>query len=153
MKRLLVLMLVCSVAYSNMRAQVIMKPSEPNTVCAEAWEKYHKGDVLWKTGWGLFGVGGAMGIAGGVTGFITGFYGSAYPPEMRDPKASIAPLTGYAIMGIGCGLFVASIPCIVVGQVQRKKALEEYNGKCSDQTPLTFSIQSSANGLGLAMQF
>ena len=148
MKRLLVLMLMCCVAYSNMRAQVIMQPSEPNAACAEAWEKYHKGDRLWKTGWGLFAAGGAMAIAGGITFGVTSSH--------QDPNrlvVNVSPLIGYTVFGAGACLFVASIPCIAVGQVQRKKALNEYNAKCSGQTPLTFSIQSSSNGLGLAMQF
>lgn len=147
------LMLLVGMTLNIAHAQVVMQPSKPNEVCQEAWEKYHKGDVLWKTGWGLFGAGGAMAIAGGVTGFISGFGASAQPPEERDPKVYIAPRTGYAIMGIGCGLFVASIPCIIVGQVQRKKAVKAYNEQCADQPPLTFSIQSSSQGLGLAMQF
>ncbi|MCR5049623.1 MAG: hypothetical protein K6A36_00905 [Paludibacteraceae bacterium] len=247
MKRLLVFMLVCSVAYSNMQAQVIMKPSEPNAVCAEAWEKYHKGDVLWKTGWGLF-VGGAVTAAvGWGTFFPCSFTPDPYAsPEVKaQHKAAVVStltiasigsaafvssvpclivgqvrrkqaikvynnencamgvtcdqikidykkandtwkagwglfgaggglaivgglmaagpvfssstidteLAGWGFVGFGLGSVIASVPCICIGHAQRQAARNLYNGKCSDQTPLTFSIQSSANGLGLAMQF
>ena len=56
-------------------------------------------------------------------------------------------------MGVGLGSLITSIPCICVGQVERKKATSLYNQHCAAEPPLTFSIQSSANGLGLAMQF
>lgn len=148
-KSIIVLMLFACVSL-NMHAQVIMKPSEPNEVCAQAWEKYHKGDVLWKTGWGLFGAGGAIAIAGGITFGVTGY--ARVDPEGRH-VFNPTPLIGYSVFAVGAGMFVASIPCVIVGQVQRKSASKEYNENCTDQTPLTFSIQSSANGLGLAMQF
>lgn len=55
---------------------------------------------------------------------------------------------------IGSGVVVASISCIAVGARDRKYASKIYDTKhCSPETPLTFSIQSSSNGLGLAMQF
>ena len=76
---------------------------------------------------------------------------NAYDSVENNYEITYSPKTGWALMGIGCGVFVASIPCIIVGQVQRKKALKIYNEQCADQTPLTFSIQSSSNGLGLAM--
>ena len=152
-KIIVVLMVLAGMALHSVYAQEVLQPSKPNEVCAEAWEKYKKGDTLWKTGWGLFGAGAGLAVAGGVTGWLTGFGTSARPPEERDPSAYIAPKTGWALMGIGCGVFVASIPCIIVGQVRRKKALKIYNEQCEDQTPLSFSIQSSSNGLGLAMSF
>ncbi len=247
MKRFLVFVLLAGMALNMVHAQVVLPPTDPNEACAEAWNKYHKGDVLWKTGWGLF-VPGVVGTALCSTlGFITSFTG--YPPQ-EEPNP--APVICFSFMGLSAGAFIASIPCLIVGQVQRKKALKEYNEwncapelscpeivvnykkgdilwktgwglfgagcgliltgtvlscyyggypsrnsiddyvianagdgilgvgcgaviasfpciafghvqrkaasnlyntKCASETPLTFSIQSSANGLGLAMQF
>lgn len=57
-------------------------------------------------------------------------------------------------MIVGGGITLASIPCLAVGQVRRKAAMNMYNEKCgSDQPILSFSLQTSSNGLGIAMQF
>ena len=247
MKKSIIVLTLFACVSLNMHAQVVMKSSEPNEVCAQAWEKYHKGDVLWKTGWGLFGAGGAIAIAGGITFGVTSY--ARVDPEGRH-VFNPTPLIGYSVFAVGAGMFVSSVPCLIVGQVQRKQALRLckterddwtcqdlrkefqnatklwktgwgllgagaglaviggavigyynnvppmgnyqevdiidggyvimctglvtmgasvpctcvghvrrqahkniFNNKCADQAPLTFSIQSSANGLGLAMQF
>ena len=243
MKKSIIVLTLFACVSLNMHAQVIMKPSEPNEVCAQAWEKYHKGDVLWKTGWGLF-VGGAVTsavgwgttclfsatpgpqptpkrIAVGRTTLAIASIGSialvssvpclivgqvqrkkaikAYNNEncalgvsceqikidykkandtwkagwglfgagsglavvggfmaasqMLGPSNTATELTGWGFIGAGLGSVIASVPCICVGHVQRQAARNLYKSNCADQTPLTFSIQSSANGLGLAMQF
>lgn len=147
------LMLLVGMTLNIAHAQVVMQPSEPNEVCQQAWEKYHKGDVLWRTGWGLF-VGGAVATAAGWGGFMTCSFGpgpnATAEQKSRQTAAIASTLT---IASVGSAAFVASIPCLIVGQVQRKKAVKAYNEQCADQPPLTFSIQSSSQGLGLAMQF
>ena len=245
MKRFLVFVLLAGMALNMVQAQVVLPPTDPNEACAEAWNKYHKGDVLWKTGWGLFVPGVAMIGLGTGLGIAGGFGASARPPEERTWRDYATARAGWALCGIGSGMFVASIPCLIVGQVRRKNGQELYeqescqdlltceqirnyqkkgnalwkigwglfgsgvgmvaigiplthprreiphgseagfalvgigsgigvasipclivgqvwrkNGeelynahKCVPETPLTFSIQSSANGLGLAMQF
>lgn len=247
MKKLCVLLVLFGITLNATQAQNILKPAEPNEVCMEAWQNYHKADVLWKTGWGLFGAGAGMTLAGCIgwtcvprgesyaftrPGFIimcigggaflssipclaigqvrrksamviyneyncspetcadikinykkadtlwkTGWglfgaglglsvggsvlwltnanFGGALPPsEYKGTKRAAACDTGFAIMIIGCGMEIASIPCLAVGQVRRKAASKLYNEKCgSDQPVLSFSLQTSSNGLGLAMQF
>lgn len=116
----------------------------PELSCEEIKINYSKGKVLWKTGWGLFGAGAAIAITGGGLGLYYGRFHSNF--KLAD--------TGYAMIGIGSGIFVASIPCLAIGQVHRRDASTMYNlKKCSPQTPLTFTLQSSAEGLGIAMQF
>ena len=151
--RFFILMLLAGMALNIAHAQVVMQPAEPNEVCQQAWEKYHKGDVLWKTGWGLF-VGGAVATAAGWGSFIPCSFGPGPDaPAEQKSKQTAAIAATLTIASVGSAAFVASIPCLIVGQVQRKKALKAYNEHCADQPPLTFSIQSSSNGLGLAMQF
>ena len=243
MKKSIIVLTLFACICGNLHAQVIMKPSEPNEVCAQAWNKYHKGDVLWKTGWGLF-VGGAVTTAIGWGCFLPCSFstGPTQSPEKRaaiistltvasigsaafvssipclivgqvqrkqaikaynnencalgvsceqikidykkandtwkagwglfgagsglaiiggfmaaspmlGPSTTTTELTGWGFVGAGLGSVIASVPCICVGHVQRQAARNLYKSNCADQTPLTFSIQSSANGLGLAMQF
>ena len=247
MKKLCILLVLFSITLNAIQAQKILKPTEPNEACIEAWQNYHKADVLWKTGWGLFGAGAGMTLAGCIgwtcwprgesyaftrPGFIimcigggaflssipclaigqvrrkaamttyfdnncspetcadikinykkadtlwkTGWglfgaglglsvggsvlwltnanFGGALPPsEYNGTKRAAACDAGFAIMIIGCGMEIASIPWLAVGQVRRKAAAKLYNEKCgSDQPILSFSLQTSSNGLGLAMHF
>ena len=249
--RFLALIIFSGITLHIAQAQVVMQPANPNEACAEAWAKYHKGDVLWNTGWGLFG--GGM-IAGALGWTLFPIFSTALPPDApqeqknRKTAAIASTLTvatlgsaaflasipclavgqvrrktaiknyeewncesylsceqinsyyhnadvmwktgwglfgagmgmftfgmlcivpnvfppapgpdpyaleksGFAILGVGCGAVIASVPCICVGHVRRKASQGLYNDKCADQAPLTFSIQSSSNGIGLAMQF
>ena len=246
MKNKLCLLLLACLTFSTMRAQQILQPTNPNEACAQAWQNYHKADVLWKTGWGLFGAGAGLALAGSIMYPLVAFAGSASPTPDSAAKALnisaisilsvgggmlfasipclaigqarrkdamkayndqhcyspptceqikfnyhkadvlwktgwglfgagaglaisggilIFPggalgswsndvmLSGWAFLGVGCGMVAASIPCLAVGQVRRKAARTTFNEQCGEQPPLTFSLQTSANGLGLAMQF
>ena len=57
-KSILMLALLCSTF--DVCAQTAVEASNPNDVCAETWAKYQQANTLWKTGWGLFGVGLAL---------------------------------------------------------------------------------------------
>lgn len=245
MKKLCILLVLFGITLNATQAQNILKPAEPNEVCMEAWQNYHKADVLWKTGWGLFGAGAGLTLAGCIgwtcwprgesyaytrPGFIImcigggtllssipclvigqvrrksamviyneyncspetceqinlnykkantlwktgwGLFGAGmglvlgggifamcnmYTPEPEplmenNPRVSAFNI-GFYTMIVGGGITLASIPCLAVGQVRRKAASKLYNEKCgSDQPVLSFSLQTSSNGLGLAMQF
>ena len=119
--------------------------------CEEIKINYKKATTLWKTGWGLFGVGAGLTIGGFLAWRFTGQGG--VPPEEQNPKATAKHTAGFTVMIIGAGATVASIPCLSVGQTRRKAAESAYRRKCSSEPPLTFSLQSSANGLGIAMNF
>ena len=66
MRRIIAIIIVACVTMSTIQAKNIIRPENPNTACAQAWQNYQKADALWKTGWGLFGAGLGLGIAGGV---------------------------------------------------------------------------------------
>lgn len=119
--------------------------------CAEIKLDYKKADNLWKTGWGLFGAGQALAIGGGLLYAFTMNWG--LPPESVPAWQSAACTSGFTVMIIGGGMTVASIPCLSVGQVRRKAAQSAYNKKGTSDSPLTFTLQSSANGIGIAMNF
>ena len=151
MKKLCVLLILFGITLNAIQAQQILKPSEPNDVCMEAWQNYRKADVLWKTGWGLFGGGLGLAVGGAILASLT--IQDYLPPSERDQR--IANQAGFYTMIAGCGITVASIPCLAVGQVRRKAAMNMYNesGCLSEQPLVQFSIQTSSNGLGLAMRF
>ncbi len=121
----------------------------PEISCEQIRLQYDKNDKLWKAGWGLFGIGGGLTILGGA---LAGYY-SNHPTLVNGVESYAVSDAGAVLMGVGLGSLITSIPCICVGQVERKKASNLYHQHCAAEPPLTFSIQSSANGLGLAMQF
>jgi hypothetical protein len=130
--------------------------------CTQAYEQYMKGQKLRKSGWGLFasgltfmGVGSVLyGVGYGLGGPKTTY--SKYGSSSRFEDESLflgMGIPGAILLGAGSGLFVASIPCIVVGTVKRNNSYELYNQTCARQTALEFGIQTSQNGVGLAMKF
>ena len=153
MKKLCILLVLFGITLSATQAQNILKPAEPNEVCMEAWQNYHKADVLWKTGWGLFGSGMGLVLGGGIFAMCNMYTPEPEPLIENNPRVSASNI-GFYTMIVGGGITLASIPCLAVGQVRRKAASKLYNEKCgSDQPVLSFSLQTSSNGLGLAMQF
>lgn len=148
MKNKLCLLLLACVTFSTIQAQQILKPTNPSETCAQAWQDYRKADILWKTGWGLFGAGLVVGTIGGCCIYF-GSWGN-----YDGQHGGISPLSasGCALLSVGGGMLIASIPCLAVGQ-RRKASQSMYQERCGDQLSLTFSLQTSANGLGLAMQF
>ena len=125
MKKLCILLVLFGITLSATQAQNILKPAEPNEVCMEAWQNYHKADVLWKTGWGLFGAGAGMTLAGCIS-WTTTKYSSGFSTWQHP---------GFSIMCVGLASFVSSIPCLAVGQVRRKAAMTTYfDNNCSPET-------------------
>jgi len=122
--------------------------------CAAAYEAYEKANNLRQTGFKLLGSG--IGIsAGGVTvlalgGILSGVLGSNVP---MIPCGII----GGVFTGVGGGLLIGSIPCLVIGSVKKNNSYEVYNENCSLSVPSTakleFNLQSSQDGLGIAMRF
>ena len=117
--------------------------------CQVAWESYQKGNLLWKQGWALFGVGMGLMIPGSVL-FPLGFDGRYNYPELWIP--------GIIFLTSGSVLTTASIPCIIVGGIKKYNSHNVYNESCASRqqafsTPITFGITSGANGIGVAMNF
>ena len=60
------------------------------------------------------------------------------------------------VLYVGGGLLLAgSIPCIIVGGVKKKRSMNVYNDSCvqKEQQVLQLSLQTTQNGIGLALNF
>ena len=64
MKSRIVFCLLALMVFHALQAQIVVQPTDPNENCQQAWQDYKKADKLWKTGWGLFGAGAGMTVAG-----------------------------------------------------------------------------------------
>lgn len=120
----LLIVLLLSISFQSINAQTILKPTEPTEVCMEAWNNYRKANVLWYTGWGLLSVGIPATAAGTMT-WLLSIIKAPYDQWTVREKAING--SGMALMWVGSGMVIASIPCIVVGQVRRKKAMTAYH--------------------------
>ena len=87
---------------------------------------HKRAEDTWKAGWGLFGGGFGL-IALGIP--------LTFPLKQYNFPVELA---GYCMIGVGCGAVIASFPCLAFGQAERKAYL---------------NLQTSSNGLGLALNF
>ena len=110
----------------------------PDLTCDELRLSYKRANDTWKAGWGLFGSG--LGL------LIVGI-------SLTFTENNTMLNAGLGLISIGSGAVITSVPCLAFGQVQRKSAAKQYHQYCADQPPLTFSLQTSSNGLGIAMNF
>jgi len=131
--------------------------------CQQAYDRYMSGKKLRKSGWSMFASGLTFIVCGSVlVGVGTGLTvdnirsgGSFKANPWEDPLYAGLCAPGAILLGVGSGLFLGSIPCIVVGTVRRNNSHEIYNETCARSTAdvIEFGIQPAANGIGLAMRF
>ncbi len=137
-----------------------------NENCTEAYNYYKKQQRIANAGWGLFGAGIGMvilggGLLGGSGAINTDVYpaGSAERDRMYDKQnnllaSGIAFMCGGAVITGGIGM-----PMIIAGYAQKRNAHKVYNTWCGykeleqETSQLEFRLQSSHNGLGLALVF
>lgn len=109
-----------------------------NRNCMPAYQQFKAGKNIEIAGWTVFGVGSVLMIAG------CGCYAVDFE-------------VGFGIMMPGVGLMAcAGVPMICVGNFKKNNAYKKYNEYCSpDKKPsyVSLNLQSSANGLGLALRF
>lgn len=105
--------------------------------CYEAWQSHQSGKKLVKNGWAFFGVG---------LGCIVLSIPLAFAPYSLyyDP----------ILWGAGAGFLISSAVCLPIGYSRVNNSHEIYNAQCARKTAsLEFGIQTSQNGIGLAMKF
>lgn len=115
--------------------------------CPEAWGSYQQGDRLAKCGGGL--------LWGGVGCVVGGAFWMGLGFGINNSTIIGLGYAGIVLASLGGGVFIpASIPCIAVGKVKMNNTYEVYNESCARQrNELTFGIQASQNGIGIAMSF
>ena len=152
MRKFLICILILLVSANTYSQSLYQQPTDPSETCQNAWLDYKKADALWKTGWWLFGAGVIGSTAFGTAGYITLWRPGPDPLPGEKAPVNAAPFC-WAFFSASAGVLIASIPCLAVGQTRRKAAQGAYIQRYSSEPPLTFSLQSSVNGLEIAMNF
>lgn len=148
---------------SNMNSQAYAGFLKNN--CPEAYKQYKAGKNLKIVGWAFLGVGLATITGGAIHRVIIDSQVKNIKKkcdcwswsQLEDLKAEEEKYSkiSYAIMGVGGGLVLTSIPLVCVGSSKQKRSVSTYNEQCSSPSipPITFNLTAGQNGLGLALQF
>lgn len=120
--------------------------------CKEAWDYYESGCNLWSSGWKLFGCGLGFITCGAV---LLGVGNGLYLDGTINYDGWLGCyIPGAIILTAGSGCLAGSVPCLIIGSIRRNNSHEVYNESCGRRTSaVTFGIQGSQNGLGLAINF
>lgn len=102
----------------------------------ELYQRYLKGDRAIKAGWSLFSIGCTMIIAGGVS------------IVALDPDVCI-----FGMMIPGAIFTGVSIPLLGAGYGVRDNVYKRFNAQQNRTPALSLDLQSSQNGIGLALKF
>jgi hypothetical protein len=120
--------------------------------CQPAYEAFMEGAKLRKTGWQLLASGLPILTAGIVLCGVG--VGVGYEQGNKQLGDGLC-VPGAILIGVGTGLSIGSIPCLIVGSVKKNNSYEVYNEQCAPKPTATldFRLQTSENGIGLAMRF
>ena len=120
--------------------------------CQPAYEAFMKGAKLRKTGWQLLASGLPILTAGIVLCGVG--VGVGYEQGNKQLGDGLC-VPGAIFISVGTGLSIGSIPCLIVGSVKKNNSYEVYNEQCAPKPTATldFRLQTSENGIGLAMRF
>ena len=117
----------------------------------EVYGRFKSGYVTAMTGWGLFAAGPILTLCIGLPVWLSG------DPCMYDHYDShkVALHAGFGIgsIAVGMGAFISGITCLGVGYGRMHRSADIYNFHCANKPTTYWSLQSSANGLGLALHF
>ena len=130
-----------------------------STRSTPAYEQFQKGYVLSNVGWGCFGTGLGVQVAG--IGLVTAGVMIMAQDNGDDAKKAAGAFIGGS-MEMTCGaifcavggiLEVASIPILCVGYNQMHNSVDIYNVEHAAPQTLSMGLVSDANGIGLALRF
>ncbi len=124
-----------------------------NSNCERAYQHNQKQQKLQKAGWGLFSSGLVITVAGAT---MLGLYHHAPSGDMREQIEA----AGIGLTCIGpITTVLISVPMIIAADVNKRNAYKVYNTWCGykeleqETSQLEFRLQSSHNGIGIAMSF
>ena len=105
--------------------------------CYEAWQSHQNGKKLVKNGWTFFGVG-------------LGCFVISIPLAFAPYSIYYDPI----LWGAGSGFLISSVVCLPIGYSRVHNSHEIFNQQCAKRTAkLELGLQTSQNGLGLALKF
>ena len=145
----------------------------------DVYKRYLRGNSCIKAGWAIFGIGLATTAAGGACMMLSYKYedkleefahelgGISYnftPADEREQylydgyrfywaKSFLLYDLGIGLMSGGAGLTVISIPIMSAGYGVKNNIHKQYNKQANGQANLTLNLQSSRNGVGIALNF
>jgi hypothetical protein len=114
--------------------------------CPEAYRSYQKGNTMFKTGAGMLGSGLGLMFLLGTPLYCVGLSGKSNHWEG-------CLISGSVFITLGSLSTAGSIPLMIVGGIKRNNSHEVYNEHCNNETPITFSVNATSNGIGLALNF
>lgn len=123
-----------------------------NSNCERAYQYYQKQKKIEIAGWSIFGTGIGFTLLGAT---LLGVY-------ENNPKADGAQGAGIGFVCIGPISIAAGVPMIIVANVRKRNLHKVYNTWCGykelessqiSDPALELRLQSSANGIGLALSF
>lgn len=141
-----------------------------NKNCPKAFLKYHLCEKMIVSGWVLFSVGIVMTIVGYPMYFVhvdhyhasfsDHYYFDDHEVSESEYNRKMDLLRSSRIVGItmgavGSAAVVSSLVILPVGYTYRKQAMNIFNNQCAYKrtTACTFNLQSSSNGIGVALRF
>ena len=113
----------------------------------EIYIKYMKSQSYIKAGWGIFGAGATVSVAGLLLAILEGQ--DELPFDFYNDD-----LAYLCIASAGAAITLTSIPILCVGHKRQKNAINMFNEQNSrQQAPITLNLQANQNGVGLALNF
>lgn len=117
----------------------------------EVYGRFKSGYVTAMTGWGLFAAGPILTLCIGLPVWLSG--DPCIDDHYDSHKVALHAGFGIGSIVVGMGAFISGITCLGVGYGRMHKSAEIYNFHCANKPTTYWSLQSSANGLGLALHF
>lgn len=147
------------------------------------FKRYLRAQSYIKAGWAIFGIGAVSTLAGGTSFILSkkyrdleremidaviGEYGPLDSPNFKyderseylleaeryyDRSADFCYDLGIGLLSAGGGMMVVSIPILSTGYGMSNNIHKYYNKTPNPQPTFTLNLQSSQNGIGLALNF
>ena len=117
----------------------------------EVYGRFKSGYVTAMTGWGLFAAGPILTLCIGLPVWLSG--DPCIDDHYDSHKVALHAGFGIGSIAVGMGAFISGITCLGVGYGRMHRSADIYNFHCANKPTTYWSLQSSANGLGLALHF
>lgn len=111
----------------------------------ELYQRYMNGQRTIQAGWSLFSIGCTMIIAGGALMVVADYF--------TGDERWVMSESGFGLLCAGPGVVGLSIPIVGIGYGVRDNVYKRFNAQKNRTPALSLDLQSSQNGIGLALKF